>query len=252
MQLIPKASYNRELNRWLREFGLFASLSLLLGVFLAWLIWRMVYRPIRIINKEITRFGYNQSTTNVSATGLTEFNRILTNFQQMSRRIGELIADVEEKEKRRGQLIELQNIRYDHFFNVGVDVDSALLELPIPRFILQPIVENALYYGFDADEGGEIDVLIRRDGSSLLLQVRDNGRGIPEAQLAELLDRREPANASGLGIGLRYVKQMLAVYFGAAAALTMESKPGNGTVITIRLPLDTTGGTGIDSSVDRG
>ncbi|WP_219836215.1 sensor histidine kinase [Paenibacillus sp. R14(2021)] len=319
VQLIPKASYNSELNRWLREFGLFASLSLLLGIFLAWLIWRMVYRPIRIINKEITRFSYNQSLTNVSATGLTEFNRILTNFQQMSRRIAELITDVEEKEKRRGQLevekllvqinphflhntlntiqwlarmqgqtnisklvsvftrvlhynlgkknmvvtvreeveairdyIELQNIRYDHSFNVRVEVDSALLELPIPRFILQPIVENALYHGFDADEGGEIDVVIYQENGFLFLRVQDNGQGIPEDKLAELLDQRESSNKSGLGIGLRYVKQMLAVYYGGLAALKMESKQGNGTVISIRLPIDKTGGFGIDSSADRG
>ncbi|MDG0814136.1 sensor histidine kinase [Cohnella rhizosphaerae] len=319
IQLIPTASYNSELNRWLREFGLFASLSLLLGIFLAWLIWRMVYRPIRIINKEITHFSYNQSPTKVSATGLAEFNRILTNFQQMSRRIAELISDVEEKEKRRGQLevekllvqinphflhntlntiqwlarmqgqtnisklvsvftrvlhynlgkknmmvtvreeveaiqdyIELQGYRYDHAFNVGVRADPALLELPIPRFILQPIVENALYHGFDADEGGEIDVVVSEEDGRLLLRVQDNGQGIAEEKLAELLESREPLHKSGLGIGLRYVREMLGVYYGSSAELKMESKRGEGTTISIRLPFDKTGGFGLDSGVDRG
>ncbi|CAI6083955.1 sensor histidine kinase [Cohnella sp. JJ-181] len=319
IQLIPEGAYNSELNRWLRAFGLFASLSLLLGIFLAWLIWRMVYRPIRIINKEITHFSYNQSPTNVSATGLTEFNRILSNFQQMSRRIAELITDVEEKEKRRGQLevekllvqinphflhntlntiqwlarmqgqtnisklvsvftrvlhynlgkknmmvtvreeveavrdyIELQGYRYDHAFNVGVKVDPALLELPIPRFILQPIVENALYHGFDTDEGGEIDVVISEERGRLLLRVQDNGQGIPEEKLAELLETSEPLHKSGLGIGLRYVRQMLSAYYGSSAELKMESRRGAGTTISIRLPIDKTGGLGIDSGADRG
>ncbi len=103
-QLIPRSDYDREMNKWLKQFALFASLSLLAGISLAWLIWRMVYRPIRIINREISRFSYNQTPAKTAATGLPEFDRILDNFQAMGRRIAELILDIEDKEKRRGQL----------------------------------------------------------------------------------------------------------------------------------------------------
>lgn len=319
-QLIPKDAYNREMNKWLSQFMLFASFSLVLGIILAWLIWRMVYRPIRIINREITRFSDNPSLTRISATGLTEFNHMLDNFHQMSRRISELIIDVEDKEKRRGQLevekllvqinphflhntlntiqwlarieghsniarlvsiftrvlhynlgkkniivtvreevdavrdyIDLQNIRYDHSFNVKLSIEPECLEVPIPRFILQPLVENALYHGFDDDDRGEIEVAITRANSSLFLRVKDNGKGIPEDKLLAMLEEEDDQlRKSGLGIGLRYVKKMLDVYYGTEAQLTMESGTGIGTTIAIRLPDTLKGVEALDSGSNRG
>lgn len=320
VQLIAKADYNREMNRWFSQFALFASLSLAAGIALAWLIWRMVYRPIRIINKEITRFSYNQSLTNVSATGLTEFNRILNNFQQMSRRIAELIADVEDKEKRRGQLevekllvqinphflhntlntiqwlarmqgqtniarlvsiftrvlhynlgkkniivtvgeeaeavrdyIELQSIRYDHSFNVALNVAPDALDVPIPRFVLQPLVENALYHGFEDDEGGKITVDIRLARDRLLLRVTDNGKGISQEKLQEMLEEDdERLRKSGLGIGLRYVRKMLAVHYGDTAVFAIDSRAGAGTTIELKLPIRLEGAGNDDPGADRG
>ncbi|MGO4544437.1 sensor histidine kinase [Paenibacillus sp. 2TAB23] len=319
-QLIPKDAYNREMNKWLSQFMLFASLSLVLGIILAWLIWRMVYRPIRIINREITRFSDNPSLTRISATGLTEFNHMLDNFHQMSRRISELIIDVEDKEKRRGQLevekllvqinphflhntlntiqwlariegqtniarlvsiftrvlhynlgkkniivtvreevdavrdyIDLQNIRYDHSFNVKLSIEPECFDVPIPRFILQPLVENALYHGFDDDDRGEIEVAITRANSSLLIRVQDNGKGIPEDKLLAMLEEEDDQlRKSGLGIGLRYVKKMLDVYYGTEAQLTMESGTGIGTTIAIRFPDTLKGVVALDSSSNRG
>ncbi|MBB6730214.1 sensor histidine kinase [Cohnella zeiphila] len=324
-QLIPSPVYNHEMNRWLSQFALLASISLIAGIALAWLIWRMVYHPIRIINREISRFRYNQMPNPALATGLAEFDRILDNFQSMSLRIAELISDVEEKEKRRGRLelekllvqinphflhntlntiqwlariqgqtniaelvsiftrvlhynlgkksiivtvreeveavrdyIDLQNIRYDHSFNVRLKVDPAAEEVPIPRFILQPLVENALYHGFDNDEGGKIEVVIAIESSSsglrrLLLRVTDNGKGIPAEKLAKMMGEDDDRlRRSGLGIGLRYVRKMLSVYYDSDAEWSIESEDGGGTSIAIRLPVVLKGGEFFDPGADRG
>lgn len=319
-QLIPIADYDREMNKWLVQFILLASLSLAVGIGLAWLIWRMVYRPIRIINREITRFAHQRPLSAAPSTGLTEFDRILGNFGEMSLRISELITDVEENEKRRGQLevekllvqinphflhntlntiqwlarmqgqaniaklvsiftrvlhynlgkkniivtvreeaetvrdyIELQNIRYDHSFNVSLQVDPDTLDVPIPRFILQPLVENALYHGFEDDEKGFIEVSIRREKDGISLRVRDNGRGMPAEKLRELFEEdAERPRGSGLGIGLRYVNKMLAVHYREKAELSVESESGRGTTISIRLPDGLEGADDDDQSADRG
>ncbi|TFE29479.1 sensor histidine kinase [Cohnella luojiensis] len=319
-QLIPTADYDREMNKWFAQFMLLASLSLALGIGFAWLIWRMVYRPIRIINREIRRFSNQQPSSGVPATGLTEFDRILDNFGQMSHRISELITDVEDKEKRRGELevekllvqinphflhntlntiqwlariqgqeniaklvsiftrvlhynlgkkniivtvreevdavrdyIDLQNIRYDHSFNVVLDVETESLDVLIPRFILQPLVENALYHGFEEDEGGAIEVSITKEKNFILLRVRDNGRGMPEDKQKELFeDEDEQLRKSGLGIGLRYVKKMLTVYYGSKSELKVESGIGLGTTISIKLPDTLEGAEALDTGSDRG
>jgi two-component system sensor histidine kinase YesM len=301
---IPLNEYNREINKWKIQFFFFASLSLIFGALLSWLVWRTVYRPIRQINSEITRFSYDQSYTPASGTSLVEFNHVLTNFHKMRIRISELITDIEDKEKLRRQLevekllvqinphflhntlntiqwlariqgqtniaelvsvltrvlhynlgkkniivtvreevdaikdyIELQNIRYDYLFKVFLDVEAETLEIPIPRFIIQPLVENALYHGFEEGEG-EIRVSIQLVyGNKLLLQVRDNGTGISEEKLADLFLEEDRAKKIGLGIGLRYVKKMLDVYYGGKAKLQLNSKVGKGTTISIRLPV---------------
>jgi two-component system, sensor histidine kinase YesM len=302
-QLIPLSVYNREINKWIVQFILFSCLSLIVGIGLAWFIWKMVYGPIRLINKEITRFRNDQSTDSQAMTGLVEFDQLLLNFHQMRGRIVDLIMDVEEKEKRRGQLevekllvqinphflhntlntiqwlarmqgqtniaqlvsiftrvlhynlgkksiivtveeeveairdyIQLQNIRYDHVFKVLLDIDPAALEVSIPRFILQPLVENSLYHGFEQGEG-EIQVIIQMvEEAKLLLIVKDNGIGIPEERLAQLFEQQDNMQKSGLGIGLHYVKKMLDIYYGASAQLEIASSSGNGTTISIHLP----------------
>jgi two-component system sensor histidine kinase YesM len=147
-----------------------------------------------------------------------------------------IIVTVEEEVEAIRDYIQLQNIRYDHVFKVLLDIDPAALEVSIPRFILQPLVENSLYHGFEQGEG-EISVIIQMVGETrLLLIVKDNGIGIPEERLAQLFEQEDNMQKSGLGIGLHYVKKMLDIYYGASAQLEIASSSGNGTTISIHLP----------------
>jgi two-component system sensor histidine kinase YesM len=114
-------------------------------------------------------------------------------------------------------------------------------------------VENALYHGFEEDEGGAIEVNITKEKNSILLRVRDNGRGMPEDKQKELFeDEDEQLRKSGLGIGLRYVKKMLTFYYGSKSELNVESGIGLGTTISIRLPDTLEGAEALDTGSDRG
>lgn len=301
-RVIPDDEYFHVINRWKLQVVLIALVSLLVGVLLAWIVWRMIYSPIQSINRAIRKYSYDVEESPPKPTGLQEFDHVLNSFQQMKERIAELISDVEEKEKRRGQLevekllvqinphflhntlntiqwiarmngqqdiaklvsvftrilhynlgkksiivtmreevaairdyIELQSIRYDHQFHMEIDVDPETLDIPVPRFILQPLVENAMYHG-GQDDNMEIRVRIRKLDGGLSLSVRDNGDGIPEERLQELLQESDELRKSGLGIGLSYVKKMLDIYYDETAVLRMNSAPGLGTEIDIRLP----------------
>lgn len=134
--------------------------------------------------------------------------------------------------------VTLQRIRYDHQFHVLCDIDEQLLEVNIPRFILQPIVENAFYHGLH-DENGTITVTIREGlNDSMFIEVKDNGKGMTPDEISRVMtEEKNPLKESGLGIGLDYVKRMMKANFGDHCSFNIESIEGQGTVVTLIIPL---------------
>jgi len=133
--------------------------------------------------------------------------------------------------------VKLQGIRYNFDFDVKIFASDDILELPIPRFLLQPLVENSLYHGLE--DNGSIGVTVERDGERHVhLTVSDNGPGMSEKQIRRLtgIDDGNQDNM-GLGIGLSYVYRMLKFKYGEEADLTIESKEGQGTLIKLRIPI---------------
>jgi two-component system sensor histidine kinase YesM len=133
--------------------------------------------------------------------------------------------------------IELQKIRYDFEFDVRYLIPEPYLALPLPRFILQPIVENALYHGM-MDEKGVIEVSAQEQNHTLVIMVKDNGNGMTEEKIRELLESdTKMNNLSGLGIGLNYVRRTLSSFTGGSSELVIDSNIGEGTTVSIHLPI---------------
>lgn len=123
--------------------------------------------------------------------------------------------------------VQLQRVRFD--IDVGVDVEPEALTAAVPTFLLQPLIENAIRHGVSQRTGERhIDVVAKREGGSLRLQVRDNGRGLPEGW--ELLN--------GRGIGLRNTQARLQhMYDAREHELRVGPGPeGVGTQVDIRIP----------------
>ena len=90
-----------------------------------------------------------------------------------------------------------------------------------------------------ADGDGEITILACRDGDDVVIDVTDNGPGMPEEVVERLLDPRESGAApskGGSGIGFRNVHQRIRLTFGEPYGLTIRSEPDDGTTVRIRLP----------------
>ncbi|MDR9856930.1 histidine kinase [Paenibacillus sp. VCA1] len=137
--------------------------------------------------------------------------------------------------------ISLQEVRYNVRIDVHIDVEAEALDLLIPRFILQPLVENALYHGLEGD--GMIEVEIREAKGRRLLEiaVKDNGRGMDEETIRRLIEGREKEGNVGMGIGLQYVVRMLKSHYGGRAAFTIESIPGVSTTVMLTIPIEDKG-----------
>lgn len=136
------------------------------------------------------------------------------------------------------QYLKIQRFMYGGDLRVVWDIEPELSEEQIPKNMIQPLVENALFHGLiDQESGmldGELRIALQRADDGLLLTVRDNGVGIEPEKLEELLRRTRRPDERGSKIGLSNIRSRLYYLYGSADCLTIESAPGQGTTISIR------------------
>jgi two-component system sensor histidine kinase YesM len=162
----------------------------------------------------------------------------LGNLFRISLSKGRTIITVGEEIRHAENYIAIQKYRYKNKFEAFWEIDETLLPYRTIKLIIQPLVENAIYYGMEFMDGdGEIHIRVKSDGSDLLIEVEDNGPGIPPERLASLLTDENRERSRGSGIGLRNVHQRIQLYFGPAYGLEIESEPDEGTLVRIRQPL---------------
>lgn len=102
----------------------------------------------------------------------------------------------------------------------------------VPAFLLQPIVENAVQHGIRPSGPLHIKLVARQHGDTVLLEVADDGRGIPAADLPRVLDA---GFGRGLGIALKNVDDRLKGHYGPDSGIGVMSTEGEGTTVTLTL-----------------
>ncbi|MHA7966642.1 cache domain-containing sensor histidine kinase [Paenibacillus sp. CAU 1782] len=132
--------------------------------------------------------------------------------------------------------IELQSIRYEDDLEFHIEVDPDALHVPVPRFLLQPMVENAIYHG-KHDVKSEIHISVKANDGKVELKVQDNGPGMEQEKIDQLLDLAGEGQSLGMGIGLKYVQRLLERYYGSATHLNIESVRGQGTCLSVIIPM---------------
>ena len=139
--------------------------------------------------------------------------------------------------------MNIQQVRYKNTFTVSYEIPEEIKDLCTVKLILQPILENAIYYGVQSMDGdGEILVRGSRDGDDVYLDVIDNGLGMPEEQVERLLkgtslQEEENAVRHGNGVGLYNVHTRIQLRFGQEYGLEIQSEPDEGTMVRIHLPV---------------
>jgi len=122
--------------------------------------------------------------------------------------------------------VEIMRARFRGRLTFELHVDPATLDALVPRFILQPLVENAIKHGVEPrEEGGRVTVTARHDGGSVDLEVRDNGDGL--------------AGAIREGTGVRNTRQRLLHLYGTGRQeFALTPAPGGGTIASVVIPFD--------------
>lgn len=150
-------------------------------------------------------------------------------------------AQIKDEIKNVENYILIQQYRYGDKIKVSINIDPSVSEAKTPKFVLQPIVENAIIHGLDSKiEGGNIRIYGGSDGKDIVLTVEDDGIGIPEEVRRNLLNenlRKAESDEKSAHIGILNVHKRLQLYFGPQYGLRISSEEGVGTVVAIHLPL---------------
>lgn len=133
----------------------------------------------------------------------------------------------------------LQQIRYGDKVHYECEMGAETERCLVPALMIQPIVENAIFHGIEAKEdAGLIIVESVVSEGALLITVSDDGVGIDEKELARMRAQSgEREYQSGRSIGILNVLNRIKINFGEEYGLTVESEPGIGTSVTMRLPV---------------
>ena len=133
----------------------------------------------------------------------------------------------------------LQQIRYGDKIHYECEMGAETEQCLVPALIIQPIVENAIFHGIEAkEEAGLIIVESVVSEGALLITVSDDGVGLDEKELARMTAQfGEREYQSGRSIGILNVLNRIKINFGEGYGLTVESEPGIGTSVTMRLPV---------------
>ena len=109
------------------------------------------------------------------------------------------------------------------------ELEPTTLDHLVPSMILQPLVENAVKHGFASKvDAGSIHIRSRNAGHRIVIEVEDDGVGMPVTG---------SRTSSGTGIGILNVTERLQVVYGDAAEITIQSRPGRGTLVRLVLPV---------------
>ena len=150
---------------------------------------------------------------------------------------GKTIISIADEIKHAKNYMNIQKVRYKNSFSVEFDIDEEIMECCTVKLVIQPLLENAIYYGVEGMDGdGEIKVKGYRKDQDIYIEVSDNGFGMPQDVVDALLTENERVPKKGSGVGLINVYNRIRLRFGNAYRLEIESIPDEGTIVRIHLP----------------
>ncbi|MFM1655605.1 sensor histidine kinase [Brevibacillus sp. B_LB10_24] len=130
--------------------------------------------------------------------------------------------------------VMIQKYRYEGNVDIRYYIDPDLLQCLVPRFILQPLVENSFFHAF-SNRKGKISISAHRLDVQVEIIIEDDGKGIDPHVLNHILHTPDKGKTSS-GIGIKNVHEKIRLYFEDPYGLTISSEVGKGTTILITLP----------------
>ncbi len=161
----------------------------------------------------------------------------LASLFRVSLSSGKTIIPIEDEIRHASNYMNIQKVRFKDAFTIDFDIDEEIKNYCTVKLIVQPILENAVYYGVKDMEDGEIKVRgFKGEDGDIYITVSDNGFGMSSEQLQFLLTDDTRVRKKGSGVGLINVQRRIQLRFGQEYGLKIDSEPDEGCVVTIHLP----------------
>ncbi len=170
----------------------------------------------------LAEFGNTERVISVS--------KAMARFFRLSLRGGSETTTVRDELDHVRQYLFIQKERYQDKLSYEIQAEDGLMDISIPKILLQPLVENAIYHGLRKMPGGGMIRITARKGEKedLFLAVEDNGGGFEDAEKG-----KDPLRLGG--VGLKNVAERIRLYYGEDYGLSVANRPGQGATIILRL-----------------
>ncbi|MDQ0113515.1 cache domain-containing sensor histidine kinase [Paenibacillus harenae] len=161
---------------------------------------------------------------------------LIAMLRYAARAEGAMVSVREELDNLRNYMT-IQQVRYYNRIRMDIFADETLLEQRMPKLILQPIVENAIFHGLaEKEEDGIVTIRIARGENGFIIDVHDNGEGMDEETLRLIKASLAGEADNGESIGLHNVQRRIQLHYGNRYGIECNSAKGAGTTFRIGLP----------------
>lgn len=174
-----------------------------------------------------------------NATGIAEMTTSLSRLLRSIAKDNRRLMPLKDELSLLDDYFLIQKYRYGSKVTMVKEIENEdLLTGLIPRFTLQPLVENAIFHGIEPKGRGDIHITVSKSGfADILVTIEDNGVGMKEEQISTILSEPEDESKGMLeNVGLRSVNERLQLAFGENYGLSIESELGHYTIMKLILP----------------
>ncbi len=161
----------------------------------------------------------------------------LSRFFRISLSGGSEYIPIEDEIEHARTYLEIQKVRYKDKIQYNFQTGDKLNQECVPKLIIQPLVENAIYHGIKPKkEGGTIDIIVTKEAGFLHIEVRDNGVGMTAERLNDLKKNLKNSVESD-HYGLYNINERLKYTFGEDYQIRVDSQQDKGTIVLLKIPI---------------
>jgi two-component system sensor histidine kinase YesM len=134
--------------------------------------------------------------------------------------------------------IAILNLRYYNTFSVSYEIDQEVLKYKTLKFVLQPVIENAIFHGIEGlERKGLVKLSIYLEDGRVFFIVKDNGKGISHEKLSTIFEEDSELTRNKLNsIGIPNIQKRLKLHFGDKYGIDVQSTGEEGTKVCIVIP----------------